>query len=49
MIVWRVKDNKMEFIITWFAAGFVTFFGWTAGEKVYDRYVEPETEIHGKK
>jgi hypothetical protein len=42
-------DKKMIFIGTWFAAGFITFFGWTAGEKVYEKYIEPETEIHAKK
>jgi hypothetical protein len=31
----------MEFILTYVAIGFFTVFGWNAGQKVWDKYVEP--------
>jgi hypothetical protein len=29
------------FILYWAAAGFCTVFGWNAGQKVWDHYIEP--------
>lgn len=28
-------------ILYWAAAGFFTVFGWNAGQKVWDHYIEP--------
>ena len=34
----------MGFILTYFLAGFVTVFGWNSGQKVWDKYIEPEVQ-----
>jgi len=30
-------------ILTYLAAGFITVFGWNTGQKVWNKYVEPDT------
>jgi len=35
----------MEFILTYVIIGFCTVFGWNAGQKVWDKYIEPEINI----
>jgi len=30
-------------ILTYLAIGFITVFGWNTGQKVWDKYVEPDT------
>jgi hypothetical protein len=32
------------FVLTYIAIGFITVFGWNTGQKVWDKYVEPETQ-----
>ena len=32
----------MEFILTYFLVGFISVFGWNSGQKVWDKYIEPE-------
>ena len=34
----------MEFILTYIAIGFFTVFGWNSGQKVWDKYIEPEVQ-----
>ena len=34
----------MEFILTYIAIGFLTVFGWNSGQKVWDKYIEPEVQ-----
>ena len=34
----------MEFILTYIAIGFLTVFGWNSGQKVWDKYIEPEIQ-----
>ena len=34
----------MEFILTYIAMGFLTVFGWNSGQKVWDKYIEPEVQ-----
>jgi len=32
-------------MLTYVVIGFFTVFGWNAGQKVWDKYVEPEIKI----
>ena len=32
------------FIITYFAIGFISVFGWNSGQIVWDKYVEPSNQ-----
>jgi hypothetical protein len=34
----------MEFILTYIAIGFLTVFGWNSGQRVWDKYIEPEVQ-----
>ena len=34
----------MEFILTYIAIGFLTVFGWNSGQRVWDKYIEPEIQ-----
>jgi hypothetical protein len=34
----------MEFILTYVVIGFLTVFGWNTGQKVWDKYIEPEVQ-----
>jgi len=34
----------MGFILTYVAIGFCTVFGWNSGQKVWDKYIEPEVQ-----
>jgi hypothetical protein len=34
----------MEFIVTYLVIGFLTVFGWNTGQRVWDKYIEPEIQ-----
>lgn len=34
----------MGFIATYLAIGFLSVFGWNTGQKVWDKYIEPEIQ-----
>jgi hypothetical protein len=35
----------MGFVLTYFLVGFVSVFGWNSGQKVWDKYIEPEVKL----
>ena len=39
------------FVLTYFAIGFISVFGWNSGQIVWDKYVEPSNQekTHGGK
>ena len=37
-------ETQMGFIGTYLVIGFLTVFGWNTGQKVWDKYIEPELQ-----
>lgn len=38
-------ETQMGFIGTYLVIGFLTVFGWNTGQKVWDKYIEPEIKL----